>query len=216
MDAILNDFVKNIDTNYSTTDDDKPDPPVSLIIADNISGFLKKTSSVTHLIRRNRHYWTTMFISNLTSKDVPRVFRTLVKCVVFSHCTNDGEIMAILDDYSGIFYGGREAMFRIWNEANKIKYSYLMINKSVDNDVKIYQIGTDGFYEFEGASTSKHMAEHYGNQNLKNLKGLDLLISQTYQTLFIVLRVNKISKTNRHIFDILRLLSIKIIYIVSI
>jgi hypothetical protein len=156
MDAILNDFVKNIDTNYSTTDDDKPDPPVSLIIADDISGFLKKTSSVTHLISRNRHYWTTMFISNQTLKDVPRVVRTLVKCVVFSHCTNDGEIMAILDEYSGNFNGGRDAMFRIWNEATKVKYNYLMINMSVENDVKIYQIGTDGFFEFEGASSSRH------------------------------------------------------------
>jgi hypothetical protein len=48
MDAILHEFITNIDTNFSTTDDDKPEPPVSLVIADDISGFLKKTSSVTH------------------------------------------------------------------------------------------------------------------------------------------------------------------------
>jgi len=156
MDAILHEFITNIDTNYSTTDDDKPDPPVSLVIADDISGFLKKTSSVTHLISRNRHYWTTMFISNQTLKDVPRVIRTLVKCVVFSHCTNDSEIIAILDEYSGNFNGGRDAMFRIWNEATKTKYNYLMINMSVENDVRIYQIGSEGLFEFEGASSSRH------------------------------------------------------------
>jgi hypothetical protein len=79
-----------------------------------------------------------MFISNQTLKDVPRVIRTLVKCVVFSHCTNDSEIIAILDEYSGNFNGGRDAMFRIWNEATKAKYNYLMINMSIENDVRIY------------------------------------------------------------------------------
>jgi hypothetical protein len=88
-----------------------------MITADYISGFLKRTSSVTHLINRNRHYWSTVFMSNQTLKDVPRVIRTLVKCVVFVHCTNDSEIIAILDEYSGSFNGGRDAMFRIWNEA---------------------------------------------------------------------------------------------------
>ncbi len=37
MDSILQG--ENIDRNFSTTDDDKPDPPVSLVIADDISGF---------------------------------------------------------------------------------------------------------------------------------------------------------------------------------
>jgi hypothetical protein len=49
MDSILQGFIENIDRNFSTTDDDKPDPPVSLVIADDISGFLKKTSSVVGL-----------------------------------------------------------------------------------------------------------------------------------------------------------------------
>ncbi len=40
MDSILQGFIDNIDQNLSTTDDDKPDPPVSLVIADDISGFL--------------------------------------------------------------------------------------------------------------------------------------------------------------------------------
>jgi hypothetical protein len=89
MDSILQGFIdENIDRNVSTADDDKPDPPVSLVIADDISGFLKKTSSVVHLISRSRYYWTTMCISNQTLKDVPRVIRTLVLCVVLSRCTN--------------------------------------------------------------------------------------------------------------------------------
>ena len=225
MDAILNDFINNIDTNYSTTDDDKPDPPVSLIIADDISGFLKKTSSVVHLISRNRHYWTTMFISNQTLKDVPRVIRTLVKCVVFSHCTNDGEIMAILDEYSGNFNGGRDAMFRIWNEATKTKYNYLMINMSVENDVRIFQIGSEGFFEFEGASSSRHDDRTVPQPKLLN----EVQMSSAYQESVrtkpfnikdlpdpIVQCVSKILKINHRIFDIHLLLSIKIICNLSI
>jgi hypothetical protein len=154
MDTILHDFITNIDTNYSTTDDDKPDPPVSLIILDDISGLLKKTSSVVHLISRNRHYWTTMFISNQTLKDVPRVIRTLVKCVVFSRCTNDIEIACILDEYSGNFIGGRNMMMQVWNDASKTKYNFLMINMADESNVRIFQIGSEGFNEYEGVSSS--------------------------------------------------------------
>ena len=154
MDSILQGFIENIDRNFSTTDDEKPNPPVSLVIADDISGFLKKTSSVVHLISRNRHYWTTMFISNQTLKDVPRVIRTLVKCVVFSRCTNDIEISCILDEYSGNFIGGRDMMMQVWNDATKIKYNFLMINMSDESNVRIFQIGSEGFSEYEGVSSS--------------------------------------------------------------
>lgn len=154
MDNILQGFIENIDRNFSTTDDDKPDPPVSLVIADDISGFLKKTSSVVHLISRNRHYWTTMFISNQTLKDVPRVIRTLVKCVVFSRCTNDIEIACILDEYAGNFIGGRNMMMQVWNDATKTKYNFLMINMADESNVRIFQIGSEGFNEYEGVSSS--------------------------------------------------------------
>jgi hypothetical protein len=123
IDSILQSFIENIDRNFSTTDDDKPDPPVSLVIADDIRGFLKKTSSVVHLISSNRHYWTTMFISNHTLKDVPRVIRTLVKCVVFSS-TNDIEIACILDEYAGNVIGARDMMMQVWNDATKLSMTF--------------------------------------------------------------------------------------------
>jgi hypothetical protein len=160
MDSILQGFIDNIDQNFSTTDDDKPDPPVSLVIADDISGFLKKTSSVVHLISRNRHYWTTMFISNQTLKDVPRVIRTLVKCVVFSRCTNDIEIACILDEYAGNFIGGRDMMMQVWNDATKTKYNFLMINMADESNVRIFQIGSEGFNEYEGVSSSLQPNNH--------------------------------------------------------
>ena len=160
MDSILQGFIENIDQNFSTTDDDKPDPPVSLVIADDISGFLKKTSSVVHLISRNRHYWTTMFISNQTLKDIPRVIRTLVKCVVFSRCTNDIEIACILDEYAGNFIGGRDMMMQVWNDATKTKYNFLMINMADESNVRIFQIGSEGFNEYEGVSSSLQPNNH--------------------------------------------------------
>ena len=156
MDKIIGDYIQYIDENFDSTDPDKPNPPVSLIIADDISGYMRRTSNLVHLTSRSRHFWCSLMISNQTLKDVPRVVRTLCKCIVLARCTNDMEVQCILDEFAGNFIGGRDMMLQVWREATKHKYNFLMIDMSVENDVKIRQIGSMGYFEFPGVSASQH------------------------------------------------------------
>jgi hypothetical protein len=96
-----------------------------------------------------------MFISNQTLKDVPRVIRTLVKCVVFSRCTNDIEIACILDEYAGNFIGGRDMMMQVWNDATKTKYNFLMINMADESNVRIFKL------VLKASTNTKGLVHHY-------------------------------------------------------
>lgn len=152
MDQIIDDYVKYVQENFDPKDPDRPDPPVSLIIADDVSGFLKNSDVVTSLITRNRHNWISLFVSNQTLKTIPRNIRTLTKNVVLSRTTNDMEKMLIAQEYAGNFKDGIQGMIDTWDDATRERYNFLWINGQDENNVKIYRIGSLGVHEYEGVS----------------------------------------------------------------
>jgi len=154
MDDIIGGFIRNTKELYDPKSKDKPNPPVSLIIADDVSGYLKNSNVVTDLISRNRHYWASIFISNQTLKTVPRPIRSLVKNIVLAKCTNDMERHLILEEYSGRFLGGMNQMIEIWNDATSVRFNYLWINMQNEADIRIYQIGANGLNEYNGVSSN--------------------------------------------------------------
>ena len=152
MDSIIEEYVNYIKDNFDPKDADKPDPPVSLIIADDVSGFLKNSNVVTDLITRNRHNWISLFVSNQTLKTVPRNIRTLSKNIVLSRTTNEMEKMLIAQEYGGNFKGGIRQMLEVWDHATRERYNFLWINGQDENNVRIMQIGSMGIHEYEGVS----------------------------------------------------------------
>ena len=154
MDSIIDQYIHWLKENFDSQDKEKPDPPVNLIIADDISGYLRRTGTVTGLITKNRHTFTSLFVSNQTLRDVPRPIRTLCKCIILSRCTNDTEVKAILEEYGGQFIGGQNQMLEVWRYATKTKYNYLMINMSNETDVHIYKIGSEGMFEIHDVAAN--------------------------------------------------------------
>ena len=160
MDQIIADYVNYISENFDPKNPEKPDPPVSLIIADDVSGFLKNSNVITNLISRNRHNWISLFISNQTLKTIPRNIRTQTKNLVLSRTTNDMENLLIAQEYAGNFKDGIQGMIDTWDDATKERYNFLWINGQDENNVKIYRIGSLGIHEYEGVSRdSAHQNE---------------------------------------------------------
>ena len=108
MDQIIHDFIETTKNEYDVKDPDKPDPPMSLLILDDISGYLRRTDLVVNLISRNRHFLASLMISNQTLKDLPRQTRTLCKAVFLSRCTSMIEQKVILEEWGGKFAGGEQ------------------------------------------------------------------------------------------------------------
>ena len=154
MDQIITEYIDWLKANFDKKDKEKPNPPVNLIIADDISGYLRRSGTLSSAVSRNRHTWTSLFISNQTLRDVPRPIRTLCKCVFLSRCTNDIEVQAILEEYAGNFLGGKDQMMQVWQSATEQKYNYLMINMADESNVRIFQIGSEGMFEFHGVSSN--------------------------------------------------------------
>ena len=149
MDEIVHNYIAVRKEQYDIKDPDKPDPPLSLIILDDISGYLKRTNDVVHLISRNRHYNTSLIISNQTCRDLPRPVRTLTKAVMLARTTSMIEQKAILEEWGGKFEGGEQQMMEVWDEATKEKYNFLYMNFEDASKPRFFQWGKDGMFEFE-------------------------------------------------------------------
>lgn len=166
MDNIVNEYIQHIEEKYDVKHDEKPNPPTSRIIADDISGCMKRTEHIVNLVSRNRHYWASLFISNRTVRDLPRVVctYTLCKVVFVARCTSDIETKVILEEYGGHFLDGESMMLRVWREATAEKYNFLFINMSNETDVHIYQLqlGKDRVFEFDGVASNapRHAADY--------------------------------------------------------
>ena len=154
MDQIIHDFIETTKNEYDVKDPDKPDPPMSLLILDDISGYLRRTDLVVNLISRNRHFLASLMISNQTLKDLPRQTRTLCKAVFLSRCTSMIEQKVILEEWGGKFAGGEQQMLEIWNEATSEKYNFLYMNWEDETNPRFFQIGKDGLFEFENVASN--------------------------------------------------------------
>jgi hypothetical protein len=63
-------------------------------------------------------------------------------------------------EMAGNFIGGRDMMMQVWNDATKTKYNFLMINMANESNVRIFQIGSEGFNEYEGVGSSLQPNNH--------------------------------------------------------
>ena len=149
MDSIIHDFIETTKSQYDVKDKDKEDPPISLIILDDISGYLKRTNEVVHLISRNRHFRATLMISNQTCRDIPRPVRALAKAVLLARTTSMIEQKVILEEWGGKFAGGEQQMMQIWDDATSEKYNFLYMNFEGASHPRFFQWGKDGMFEFE-------------------------------------------------------------------
>ena len=154
MDQIIHDFIETTKNEYDVQDPDKPDPPISLLILDDISGYLRRTDLVVNLISRNRHFLASLMISNQTLKDLPRQTRTLCKAVFLARCTSMLEQKVILEEWGGKFAGGEAQMLEIWEEATREKYNFLYMNWEDETNPRFFQIGKDGLFEFENVGSN--------------------------------------------------------------
>ena len=125
-------------------------PPRICLVLDDISGALKRDSLVTHIFSRYRHYNLTIILSNQTIKTLPTVCRSMATAVYLSSCFSTIEREKILDEW-GEYYGGKERMVQLWDDAVKHRFNYLYL-KLDDVQPRAFQIGADGLFEYDIAT----------------------------------------------------------------
>lgn len=145
-------------------------PPRILVVLDDISGYLKRNSFVTHCYSRYRHFNMTIWTSNQTCKDLPCIVRSMSTAVFLSKCGSTVERKKILDEWSE-FLSGEKFMNKIWNDATNEQYSWLYI-KLDEVKPRAFKLGPEGIKEYDVPEIDNY--EELKENKIKNAKIKDL------------------------------------------
>ena len=145
----VNEIIQSIIDRQEEFDVNDPDnlPPRLCLVLDDISGYLQRNSLVAHIFSRYRHYNLTIFLSNQTIKILPTVCRAMATAVFLSSCYSTVEREKILDEWAE-FFGGKEKMVVMWDDAVKHRFNYLYL-KLDDVKPRAFQIGSLRLYELD-------------------------------------------------------------------
>ena len=108
-------------------------PPRLCLVLDDISA-LKRDALVAHIFSRYRHYNLTIFLSNQTIKTLPTVCRSMATAVFLSSCYSTVEREKILDEWAE-FYGGKDKMVAIWDDAVQERFNAFRSRTSVQTSL---------------------------------------------------------------------------------
>jgi len=120
-------------------------PPRVGIFFDDISGYLKRNSLVTHLFTRYRHYNLSLFCANQTCRDLPTAVRSQATSVWLSSCYSIVERTKILEEWGDLYKNKLEP---VWDYCCKERFNYCYL-KLDDVEPRVYKAGKDGFEEID-------------------------------------------------------------------
>jgi len=142
-------FLRDILEYQQSFDIKSPDPeerpPRVGIFFDDISGYLKRNSLVTHLFTRYRHYNLSLFCANQTCRDLPTAVRSQATSVWLSSCYSIVERTKILEEWGDLYKNKLEP---VWDYCCKERFNYCYL-KLDDVEPRVYKAGKDGFEEID-------------------------------------------------------------------
>jgi len=142
-------FLRDILEYQQSFDIKSPDPeerpPRVAIFFDDISGYLKRNSLVTHLFTRYRHYNLSLFCANQTCRDLPTAVRSQATSVWLSSCYSIVERTKILEEWGDLYKNKLEP---VWDYCCKERFNYCYL-KLDDVEPRVYKAGKDGFEEID-------------------------------------------------------------------
>ena len=125
--------------------DPEDHPPRVAVFFDDISGYLKRNSLVTHLFTRYRHYNLSLFCANQTCRDLPTAVRSQATSVWLSSCYSIIERSKVLDEWSDLYKNKLEP---VWDYCCKERFNYCYL-KLDDVEPRVFKAGKDGFEEID-------------------------------------------------------------------
>ena len=125
--------------------DEEERPPRVAVFFDDISGYLKRNSLVTHLFTRYRHYNLSLFCANQTCRDLPTAVRSQATSVWLSSCYSIIERSKVLDEWSDLYKNKLEP---VWDYCCKERFNYCYL-KLDDVEPRVFKAGKDGFEEID-------------------------------------------------------------------
>jgi len=167
----LDGFLRNILEYQQSFDIKSPEeeerPPRVGIFFDDISGYLKRNSLVTHLFTRYRHYNLSLFCANQTCRDLPTAVRSQATSVWLSSCYSVVERKKVLEEWSDLYKNRLEP---VWDYCCKERFNYCYL-KLDDVEPRVFKAGKDGFQEidymnFNGETNAE---EETDEQNAENI-----------------------------------------------
>lgn len=143
----LDPFLRDLLDYQSSFDIKDPDnlPPRVALVFDDISGYLKRNSLVTHLFTRYRHYNLSLWCANQTCRDLPTAIRSQATSLWLSSCYSMLERQKILEEYGDLFQNNLEP---VWDDAVKERFNYCYL-KLDDIEPRVFKIGKDGISEYD-------------------------------------------------------------------
>jgi hypothetical protein len=127
------------------SEDPSERPPRVAIFFDDISGYLKRNSLVTHLFTRYRHYNLSLFCANQTCRDLPTAVRSQATSIWLSSCYSVVERSKILEEYGDLYKNKLEP---VWDYCCKERFNYCYL-KLDDLEPRVFKAGKDGFQEID-------------------------------------------------------------------
>lgn len=143
IDPFLEDILKYQQT-FDIHDEDNL-PPRTALVFDDISGYLRRNSLVTHIFTRYRHFNLSLFCANQTCRDLPTAVRSQATSVWLSSCYSNLERKKIIEEWGEFFQNNLELA---WDWACKERFNYLMIRLD-DVEPRLFRIGKDPMVEID-------------------------------------------------------------------
>jgi len=141
--AILKDLV-NYQSQFDRKDPDNL-PPLTNILIDDCSGFIKRNSFISHVSKRYRHFNLNIQFSDQTITGIGTSFRKMATAVFLGKCFNLKEKIAILEEYGDIYENRLES---VWNEAVKDQFNFCYL-KLDELEPQVFQVGPEGFRQID-------------------------------------------------------------------
>ena len=145
LDPFLRDILEYQESFDIKSEDPDERPPRVGIFFDDICGYLKRNSLVTHLFTRYRHYNLSLFCANQTCRDLPTAVRSQATSVWLSSCYSIVERAKILDEWGDLYKNKLEP---VWDYCCKERFNYCYL-KLDDVEPRVYKAGKDGFEEID-------------------------------------------------------------------
>tara|TARA_R110002020_G_scaffold192980_1_gene393192 strand:+ start:165 stop:1040 length:876 start_codon:yes stop_codon:yes gene_type:complete len=165
----LDGFLRNILEYQQSFDIKSPEederPPRVGIFFDDISGYLKRNSLVTHLFTRYRHYNLSLFCANQTCRDLPTAVRSQATSLWLSSCYSVVERTKILEEWGDLYKNRLEP---VWDYCCKERYNYCYL-KLDDIEPRVFKAGKDGFQEIDYMNFNGETNAETEDKNAENI-----------------------------------------------
>jgi len=164
-------FLQNILDYQQTFDikDEDNQPPLTALVFDDISGYLKRNSLVTHIFSRYRHYNLSLFCANQTCRNLPTVVRSQTTGLFLSSCYSILEKQKILEEWGDLY---QNRLLPVWDKCVKDRFNFCYL-KLDDVEPRVFKIGKDGCeecdYKNEQIVLPNQLQKTFENKEIKKI-----------------------------------------------